>query len=76
MDGDVNASPRTVLRGRRPQNTPRHFMHENRETSGIPGRKVAHRTAGEGQGRKSRMRVTEESDSGIVCAEQRVVREG
>ena len=32
--------------------------------------------AGEGLGRTARMYVYEESDRGLVCAEQRVVREG
>ena len=36
MDQDVNASFGSVLRSRRPQNTPGNFMHENRETSAIP----------------------------------------
>jgi hypothetical protein len=36
MTGGASASPRAVLRSRRPQNTPRSFMHENRETSEAP----------------------------------------
>jgi len=39
-------------------------MHENRETSAMPAEES--RTAGEGYGRKARMHVAEESDSGIV----------
>ena len=39
-------------------------MHENRETSTMPAEDG--RTAGEGYGRKARMHVVEESDSGIV----------
>ena len=39
-------------------------MHENRETSITPVED--HRTARQGQGRKARMHVVEESDSGIV----------
>src|SRR5664280_3710266 len=35
MDGNDNASPRTILRSRRPQSTPINFMHKNRETSEI-----------------------------------------
>ena len=66
MDGSDNASPRTVLRSRRPQNTPRNFMHENRETSEISVIEADRRTAGEGQGRTARMYVSEESDSGVV----------
>jgi len=42
----------------------------------MPAVKVSRRTAGEGSGRTARVYVTEESHSGIVCAEQRVVREG
>ena len=51
-------------------------MHENRETSETPAAKASGRTAGEGLGHTPRMYVCEESDSGIVCAEQRVVQEG
>ena len=40
-------------------------MHENRETSEAPAGSNS-RTAGEGLGRKARMNVAEESDSGIV----------
>jgi len=32
-DGSASASSRTVLRSRRPQSTPRYFLHQNRETS-------------------------------------------
>jgi group II intron reverse transcriptase/maturase len=39
-------------------------MHENRETSAMPAEDG--RTAGEGYGRKARMHIVEESDSGIV----------
>src|ERR1019366_2529071 len=66
MDGNDNASPRTVLRSRRPQNTPRNFMHENRETSEMSVIEADCRTAGEGQGRTARMHVSEESDSGVI----------
>jgi hypothetical protein len=50
-------------------------MHENRETSEAPAGYTG-RTAGEGSGRTARANASEESDSGIVCAEQRVVQEG
>ena len=66
MDGNDIASPRTILRSRRPQSTPRNFMHENRETSEISVIEADHRTAGEGQGRTARMHIFEESDSGVV----------
>ena len=66
MDSDVSASRWTALRSRRPQYTPRNFMHENRETSKMSAGVVACRPAGEGQGRTSRVYVFEESDSGIV----------
>jgi hypothetical protein len=39
-------------------------MHENRETSLTPAKN--RRPARQGQGRKARMHVMEESDSGIV----------
>jgi len=66
MDGNDSASSRTVLRSRRPQSTPRNFMHENRETSEISVIEADHRTAGEGQGRTARMHIFEESDSGVL----------
>jgi len=40
-------------------------MHENRETSETPAGSNS-RTAGEGSGRKARMNVPEESDSGVL----------
>jgi RNA-directed DNA polymerase len=40
-------------------------MHENRETSETPAGNSG-RTAGEGLGRKARMNVAEESDSGVL----------
>ena len=73
MDGNDSASSRTILRSRRPQSTPVNFMRENRETSEISVIEADHRTAGEGQGRTARMHIFEESDSGVVCAEQRIV---
>jgi hypothetical protein len=66
MDGNDSASSRTILRSRRPQSTPRNFMHENGETSEISAIDADRRTAGEGQGRTARMYVFEESDSGVV----------
>jgi hypothetical protein len=42
----------------------------------MPAAKVSRRTAGEGLGHTARMYVFEESHSGIVRAEQRVVQEG
>ena len=46
--------------------TPRNFMHENRETSKTPADPTVSRSAGEGLGRTVRMYVSEESDRGIV----------
>ena len=51
-------------------------MHENRETSEMPEANLRDRPAGEGKSRTARVHVFEESDSGTVCAEQRVDREG
>ena len=51
-------------------------MHENRETSEMPEAKIRDRPAGEGNSHTARAHVFEESDSGTVCAEQRVDREG
>jgi len=56
----------SVLRSRRPQDTPRNFIHENRETSEMPAAKLGRRTAGEGSSHTARMHVPEESDSGIL----------
>src|SRR5712692_6261385 len=66
MDRGDSASSCSVRRSRRPQGTPRYFMHENRETSKMPAAKVSRRTAGEGLGHTARMYVSEESHSGIV----------
>jgi RNA-directed DNA polymerase len=41
-------------------------MHENRETSGMPGGNEDIRSAGEGDSHTARMHVAEESDSGVV----------
>ena len=41
-------------------------MHENRETSEIPGAKRRDRTAGEGPGCTARVYVCEESHRGVV----------
>ena len=51
-------------------------MHENRETSETPEAILRDRPVGKGESRTARVHVFEESDSGIVCAEQRVDREG
>ena len=51
-------------------------MHENRETSEIPEVVPHDRPVGEGVSRTAHKHVFEESDSGVVCAEQRVVQEG
>ena len=66
MSGSDSASSRSVWRSRRPHSTPRHFKHENRETSETPAAQPGRRSAGEGLGRTARMHVTEESHSGIV----------
>ncbi len=66
MDGGASASHRPVLRSRRPQCTPRNFMHENRETSEMSTVATDRRPAGEGSGRTARVYVPEESDSGVV----------
>jgi hypothetical protein len=42
----------------------------------MPAVNLSRRTAGEGSGRTARVHVCEESDSGIVRAEQHVVQEG
>jgi hypothetical protein len=49
-------------------------MHENRETSVAPEESSGR--SGKAIGRTPDMHAAEESDSGVVCAEQRVVQEG
>src|SRR5271167_2597846 len=66
MSRDVSASPGSVRRSRRPQNTPRNFIHENRETSGTPAVELGRRSAGEGSGHTARVYVCEESHCGMV----------
>ena len=66
MGRDASASFCAVRRSRRPHSTPRHFMHENRETSEIPAVETDSRSVGEGLGRTARMYISEESDRGIV----------
>ncbi len=51
-------------------------MRRDRETSETPETNLRDRPAGEGTCRETRVYVLEESDSGIVCAEQRVDQEG
>ena len=46
--------------------TPRSFVHENRETSETPAVQPGSRAAGEGLGRTARTDVPEESHDGIV----------
>jgi len=51
-------------------------MHENRETSEMPEVEPCDRPVGKGNSHTTHVHVFEESDSGAVCAEQRVDREG
>src|ERR1039457_5089625 len=65
MDGSDIASSCPVLRSRRPQTR----LEASCTRTGRPRRRLlptSSRTAGEGLGRKARMNVPEESDSGIV----------
>jgi len=48
-------------------------MRENREASGVPEVKPYGRPVGEGESRTAHVHALEESDSGVVCAEQRVL---
>jgi hypothetical protein len=49
-------------------------MHdENRETSEVPEVNTHDRPVGEGNSRTAHVHASEESDSGVVCAEQRVL---
>jgi RNA-directed DNA polymerase len=66
MDRGDNASFCSVRRGRRPHDTPRSFIHENRETSETPAAQPGRRSAGEGSGRTARVYVCEESHSGVL----------
>src|SRR5438876_8591803 len=63
-----SASLCTVRRSRKTPDTPRNFMHENRETSKTPAANLG-RSAGEGSGHTARMHVSEESHRGIVPIE-------
>jgi hypothetical protein len=51
-------------------------MHENLETSEMPEAEPCDRPVGKGNSHTTHAHVFEESDSGAVCAEQRVDREG
>jgi hypothetical protein len=66
MTRGASASLGPALRSLRPQSTPRHFLHENRETSEAPTTVYRGRSAGKGDRRTARMHVSEESDSGVV----------
>jgi hypothetical protein len=66
MTRGASASLGPALRSLRPQSTPRHFLHENRETSEAPATVYRGRSAGKGDRRTARMHVSEESDSGVV----------
>ena len=66
MGGNDSASPRTILRSRRPQSTPRNFLHENRGISEISMIDADCRMAGEGQGPTACVHIFEESDSGVL----------
>ena len=56
--------------------TSRNIMHENRETWPASAAEQSGRPVGEDQGHKTHRHASQESDSGVVCAEQRVVQEG
>jgi hypothetical protein len=66
MTRGASASLGPALRSLRPQSTPRHFLHENRETLEAPVTVYRGRSAGKGDRRTARMHVSEESDSGVV----------
>jgi hypothetical protein len=51
-------------------------MHENRETSGAPRPARERGRSAKAQRHTADAHALEESDRAIVCAEQRVVREG
>ena len=76
-EGDMTVSdsesPRSVLRSRRPQTRLDTFCTRTGRPRGRPDLSGP---AGEGSGRTARMHVSEESDRGIVRAEQHVVQEG
>src|SRR5258705_13777405 len=66
MGGSDIASSCSVLRSRRPQTR----LEASCTRTGRPRRRLlatSRRTAGEGLGRKARMNVTEESDSGVLA---------
>ena len=51
-------------------------MHENRETSEVPAAKQAAGRWAKVTSHKAHVYTSEGSDSGVVCAEQRVAQEG
>src|SRR5215472_3444002 len=66
MGRSVSASSCLVRRSRKTPDTPRNFMHENRETSETPAVQPGSRSAGEGLGRTARTNDAEESHSGVL----------
>ena len=74
-DGGVTREPPDNSAQSETPRTPGNSMHGNRESSGVSEPEtVADRR--EKRFRTSRMYVPEESDRGVVCAEQRVAQEG
>ena len=51
-------------------------MHENRETWPAAVARYGGSPVGEGESRKAHRQAGQESDSGVVCAEQRIAQEG
>src|SRR5262249_58122848 len=66
MSESDSASSRSVRRSRRPQSTPRHFTHENRETSETPVAQSSSRSAGEGKSRTTGVYGFEGAHRGLV----------
>ena len=73
--GDTRESPDSSAQSKNPR-TLRNFMHGNRETSGASEPEEATDRREKAESRSARMHAPEESDRGVVCAEQRVDREG
>ena len=56
--------------------TSRNSMHGNRETSGVSVPATAADRREKAESHTARMHAPEESDRGVMCAEQRIAHEG
>jgi hypothetical protein len=76
VDGGAKREPPDSSAQSKSPRTLRNFMHGNRETSGASASETATDRREKASSHTARMHAPEESDRGVVCAEQRVDREG